>query len=108
MYLWKYWRESRIAFLISLLLIGISLMFTLHGTVWVGGPGTTSDLRHPGVEDATRQVTALLFVFFYLQIAPLGFFAWLVGSFGVGRNCGAATAGSGDLRRARGPAPSAS
>ena len=87
MYLWKYWRESRIAFLVGLLLIGISLTFTVHGQVVIG-PAPGSDLQHPAAEDAVRQVTALLMLFFYLQIAPLGFFAWLVGSFGVGRDLG--------------------
>jgi hypothetical protein len=88
MYLWKYWRESRIAFFVGLLLIGISLTFTVQGHVTMSGAGSTSDLQHPGAEDAVRQVSALLLLFFYLQIAPLGFFAWLMGSFGVGRDLG--------------------
>ena len=91
MYLWKYWRESRIPFLIGLLLIGLHMTVILsgHGHVTVtGGPGSASDLRHPGVGDDLRQVASVLLVFFYVQIAPLGFFAWLVGSFGVGRDLG--------------------
>jgi hypothetical protein len=92
MYLWKYWRESRIVFLAGLLLIGLHMAVILSGhghmTVMTGGQGSASDLRHPGVADDLRQVTSVLFVFFYVQIAPLGFFAWLVGSFGVGRDLG--------------------
>ena len=88
MYLWKYWRESRIAFLAGLLLVGIFLTFTVHGHVSVSGPGGTSDLRHPRAGGEVGQATTLLLLFFYLQIAPLGFFAWLVGSFGVGRDLG--------------------
>jgi hypothetical protein len=91
MYLWKYWRESRIAFLIGLLLIGLSMTVTLSGhahmTVTVNG-SSTSDLRHPGSADDFRQLTGILLVFFYMQMAPLGFFAWLLGSFGVGRDLG--------------------
>jgi hypothetical protein len=92
MYLWKYWRESRIAFLVGLLLIGLHMTVILgghgHMTVSVNGPGAASDLRHPGVADNLRQATSVLLVFFYIQMAPLGFFAWLVGSFGVGRDLG--------------------
>ena len=92
MYLWKYWRESRIAFLAGLLLIGLHMAVILSGhghmTVVMDGPGSASDLRHPGVADNLRQVTSVLLVFFYIQMAPLGFFAWLIGSFGVGRDLG--------------------
>ncbi len=92
MYLWKYWRESRIAFLAALLLVGMVIAVALSGhghmTVTVNGAGSNAGLQRGGAEDQLRQMTPLLLIFFYLQIAPLGFFAWLVGSFGVGRDLG--------------------
>jgi hypothetical protein len=80
MYLWKYWRESRIVFGAGLVLIAGLFAAVLHGHQFVFTGNSNSD--------AARQVTGLVVVFFYLQILPLGFFAWLLGSFGIGRDMG--------------------
>src|ERR1035441_6636338 len=80
MYLWKYWRESRITFAVGLALVGLMLWAVLKihmGAVMQdpNGAGQVSD----------NQI--------YLLIAapltlPFAFFALKFGSFGVGRDLG--------------------
>ena len=76
MYLWKYWRESRILFGISLLAIVILTIAILREHL--GGSG------HSG----NAQLFQVWSVFLVLQILPLCFVAWIFGSFGVGRDLG--------------------
>ena len=79
MYLWKYWRESRITFAVGLVLVGLLFWAVLKIPVGslVGGnrdPGNPSEIY--------------LFVAAILML-PLAFFALKFGSFGVGRDLGA-------------------
>jgi len=80
MYLWKYWRESRITFAVGLLLVGLLLwaVLRIHVNRLSSGPG-----------DVSQQNLAQL----YLVIAApltllLGFLGLRFGSFGVGRDLG--------------------
>jgi hypothetical protein len=77
MYLWKYWRDTRIAFCVSLL--GVILMFLLvvneHGIVTTGQP-------------PIQQLPQIMMVLLIVQSVPLGFLGWMLGSFGVGREMG--------------------
>jgi hypothetical protein len=80
MYLWKYWRESRITFAVGLLLVGLLLWDVLKIHV-------SALHRLPG--DVSQQNLAQL----YLVIAApltflLGFLGLRFGSFGVGRDLG--------------------
>jgi len=77
MYLWKYWRETRIAFGVSLLGVALLLLLVLkeHGIVTSGGP-------------SIDQLPKVLVVLLIVQSVPLGFLGWLLGSFGVGRDLG--------------------
>jgi hypothetical protein len=77
MYLWKYWRETRIAFCVSLLGVALLLMAVMseHGIVTSGGP-------------PVQQLPQILVVLLIVQSIPLGFLGWILGSFGVGRDMG--------------------
>jgi hypothetical protein len=74
MYLWKYWRESRIAFSVALLVI-------------IGAFLNTFRERIHSVPDV-RQLSTLLALLLYFQMVPLGFLGWLMGSIGAGRDLG--------------------
>ena len=76
MYLWKYWRESRILFGVSLLAIAILMIAILR--------------EHPiiGSHANAVQLSGVWTVFLGIQILPLCFVAWIFGSFGVGRDIG--------------------
>jgi hypothetical protein len=77
MYLWKYWRETRIAFSVGL--VGIAILFVLiskERNLVISG--------NPPFDQFARLFPATLFV----QAVPVSFFAWLFGSAGVGRNLG--------------------
>jgi hypothetical protein len=76
MYLWKYWRESRITFAVGMALVGLLLWGVLRIHMGAFGPGQPDDPSQ-----------------LYLLIAtpltlPLGFFALRYGSFGVGSDLG--------------------
>jgi hypothetical protein len=75
MYLWKYWRESRITFGISMLLVALLLWGALKATI---GP------REQGLQ-VTADISLLMGGLLRL---PFGFLAWRFGSFGVGRDLG--------------------
>jgi hypothetical protein len=79
MYLWKYWRESRVAVIASLVVIFIVLLLTskMHGDFIVNG----RPLSLP-------QLSIILPVLLFIQAFPVGFLAWIFGSFGVGRDLG--------------------
>jgi hypothetical protein len=79
MYLWKYWRESRVVFSISMLGIAVLAWAVLKGTWHIGLNG-----RGPGPQDIPKILMASL----YLQVPVSGFLAWVMGSFGVGRDLG--------------------
>src|SRR5271170_583537 len=79
MYLWKYWRETRITFGVSLTVIALMLLVVLkgHAVVTTSGGGPTID-----------RLPQLLVVLLIVQSVPLGFLGWILGSFGVGRDLG--------------------
>ncbi len=79
MYLWKYWRETRIAFCVSLAAIALLLLIVLkgHAVVSTSGSGPTID-----------KLPQVLVVLLIVQSVPLGFLGWIFGSFGVGRDLG--------------------
>jgi hypothetical protein len=74
MYLWKYWRESRIAFSVALLVI-------------IGAFLNTFRERIHSAPDV-RQLSTLLALLLYFQMVPLSFLGWLMGSIGAGRDLG--------------------
>ena len=77
MYLWKYWRETRTAFSVGL--VAIAVLFVLifkERNLIVSG--------NPPFDQFARLFPATLFV----QAVPVSFFAWLIGSAGVGRDLG--------------------
>jgi hypothetical protein len=80
MYLWKYWRESRIVFSVALLVI-------------IGAFLNTFRERFQSVPDV-RQLPMFLAVLLYFQMVPLSFLGWLMGSIGAGRDLGEKTAHS--------------
>lgn len=75
MYLWKYWRESRITFGIAMLVLATLTALSFKGHVTVGGPGQQ---QYPNI------VNGLLFA----VSVPMAVLAWVMGSFGVGRSLG--------------------
>jgi ABC-type transport system involved in multi-copper enzyme maturation permease subunit len=80
MYLWKYWRESRITFAVGMALVGLLLWAVLK--IHVGDLG-----QGPNGTNETSPATIYLLMAAPL-VLPLGFLALLFGSFGVGRDLG--------------------
>src|SRR5271163_524294 len=80
MYLWKYWRESRVLFIICI--AGIALMFLVLLKAQPGVGQVSVDPRSGDPFSVALVFSALL------QMFPLCFVAWLLGSFGVGRDLG--------------------
>ena len=76
MYLWKYWRETRIVFGASLFLIALLFERVLLDH-------TASDPR--GSLDQLEILLPSLLIF---QAVPISLLGWLMGSFGIGRDCG--------------------
>lgn len=81
MYLWKYWRESRITFAVGMLLVGLLLWGVLKIPV---GSLLQSNQNNGPVNPAQ-----LYLVVAAILTLPLAFLALLFGSFGVGRDLGA-------------------
>ena len=77
MYLWKYWRESRITFGVTVLVLAILLALILRSNLQVGHGNPNPN-----------QLSGIVYVLVIAQSIPLGFVAWLFGSFGVGRDLG--------------------
>ena len=77
MYLWKYWRETRIAFCVGLTAIAVLflLIFKERNLIISGSP-------------PFDQFARILPVALIAQTFPVSFFAWLFGSAGVGRDLG--------------------
>jgi len=79
MYLWKYWRESRIALAVGMVLVGLLLLgVCVHH---VGPP------LHGRFREQLNPDQIYLVVTSFLTL-PLGFLALGFGSFGVGRDLG--------------------
>jgi len=76
MYLWKYWRESRLAFGASLVGVAGLLVLILLQHLIVDTRG--------GYGGFTNVLPMELFI----QAVPLAFVAWIYGSFGVGHDLG--------------------
>ncbi len=77
MYLWKYWRETRIVFGVTLLSIAILFLLMLREPVLLeNGHAPFS------------QISNILPLALLVQAFPVSFIAWLLGSFGIGRNLG--------------------
>jgi hypothetical protein len=74
MYLWKCWRDTRIVLAASLLCVGALFVFILRQNIVVYG----------SFEDISNVVPLDLAV----EAFPIGFVAWLLGGFGVGRDLG--------------------
>jgi hypothetical protein len=78
MYLWKYWRESRITFAVGMVLVGLMLWAVLK--------------IHPGgLVEGDRDSGQFNPAQIYLVVAavltfPLAFLAWQFGTFGVGHD----------------------
>jgi hypothetical protein len=81
MYLWKYWRESRIAFGVSMLCVVLLAWLVFKGVWHIDDPG------HSGRPDQAT-IAKMLMVSLYLQVPVSAFLAWVMGSFGVGRDLG--------------------
>lgn len=80
MYLWKYWRESRITFVVGMALVGLLLWGVLKIPV-----DTLVQGRHGGGEHSDN----LLYLFIVAPLTlPFAFLALKFGSFGVGRDLG--------------------
>jgi hypothetical protein len=77
MYLWKYWRESRITFAVGMVLVGLLLWGVLK--IPVGSVG--GDIHdHSGNSAGIYLVAAAILTF------PLAFLGWQFGTFGVGHD----------------------
>ena len=76
MYLWKCWRDTREVLAVSLLLIGVLFVFVLKQNVVLD--------HHAPFE----RISTILPVFLTLQAFPVSFVAWLMGTFGAGRDLG--------------------
>ena len=80
MYLWKYWRESRITFAVGMALVGLLLWGVLKIHV-----GTVMQDPNGGGQIKDNQIYLLIAAGLTL---PFAFFALKFGSFGVGRDLG--------------------
>lgn len=74
MYLWKYWRESRIALVIAALAVVMLAVLTFKG--------------HEGAIENPHAYAGVVFVLQFVTAASVGLFAWGMGSFGAGRSLG--------------------
>ena len=77
MYLWKYWRESRVAFCVSLACIAILFVMVLKEPTFSTNGG--SPFRH---------LAGIFPIALIIQAFPLAFVAWVFGSYGAGRDLG--------------------
>jgi hypothetical protein len=80
MYLWKYWRESRISFAVGMLLVVLLLWAVLK--IHLGAMSS-------GPQNIRQQNLAQLYLVIAMPLTlPLGFLALQFGSFGVGHDLG--------------------
>jgi hypothetical protein len=80
MYLWKYWRESRISFGVGLLLVGLLLWEVVK--IHMGALGQGSHVSF------TKNAAQLYLVIAVPLTLPLAFLALRFGSFGLGHDLG--------------------
>jgi hypothetical protein len=76
MYLWKCWRDTRVVLAASLLCIGALFVFVMRQNL---------ELDHHAPFEKLSTVFPFLIT---MQAIPVGFVAWLLGFFGVGRDLG--------------------
>jgi hypothetical protein len=76
MYLWKCWRDTRIVLVASLLCIGVLFVSIVSKDIVID--------HHAPFERLSNILPFALTI----QAFPIGFVAWLLGSFGVGRDLG--------------------
>jgi len=76
MYLWKYWRESRITFVAGMVLVGLLLWAVLKIPLGALAGGN----RDPGSPAEIYLFVAAILTF------PLAFLGWQFGTFGVGHD----------------------
>jgi hypothetical protein len=74
-YLWKYWRETRLIFIVSLMAIALLFVLVASEVAFQGGP-------------PPNLLASVFAILLPIQIFPIGFVAWLLGSYGVGRDLG--------------------
>jgi hypothetical protein len=88
MYLWKYWRESRITFAVGIALAGLLLWGMLK--LPVGYPGPATGYMQNGVKLNPAQPLAaqIYLVMASILTLPLAFLGLRYGSLGVGSNLG--------------------
>ncbi len=77
MYLWKCWRDTRIVLAASLLCIGALFVSILRWDIVLASNHASFD-----------KISVILPVAIRIQAFPISFVAWLLGSFGVGRDLG--------------------
>ncbi len=77
MYLWKCWRDTREVLAVSLLLIAILLVFVLRWNIVLAPPIAPFE-----------RISTILPFFLTIQAFPVSFVAWLLGTFGVGKDLG--------------------
>jgi hypothetical protein len=89
MYLWKYWRESRITFFVGLALVGLLLWSLLKLPVGYPGRGVIG-YSHNGValNPAQPIPPQIYLVITSILTLPLALLGLLFGSIGVGRDLG--------------------
>jgi hypothetical protein len=88
MYLWKYWRESRISFAVGLVLVGLLFWGLLKMRVGYPEPATDYSQNGVALNTANSIPSQIFLVNFTILTLPLGFLALRFGSFGVGRDLG--------------------
>jgi len=93
MYLWKYWRESRITFAVGLALVGLLLWGMLKMHVGYPGPATAYSENGVALNTAQSIPPQMYLIITSILTLPLGFLALRFGSFGVGRDLGEGSGG---------------
>jgi hypothetical protein len=88
MYLWKYWRESRITFAVGLALVGLLLWILLKLHVGYPGPATAYSQNGVRLNSAQPLAAQIYLVIAAVLTLPLAFLGLRFGSFGVGRDLG--------------------
>jgi hypothetical protein len=89
MYLWKYWRESRITFAVGLALVGLLLWSLLKLPVGYPGRGVVGYSQNGVALNPAQPIPPQIYlVITSILTLPLAFLGLRFGSFGVGRDLG--------------------
>jgi hypothetical protein len=89
MYLWKYWRESRITFAVGMLLVGLLLWGVLKIPVGYPGRGVVGYSENGVALNPAQPIPPQIYlVITSVLTLPLAFLGLRFGSFGVGRDLG--------------------